>query len=368
MLPAAKPAAVTCGDAGVILRGSVDDVKKAAPAKEARIASACLHDRWPATVLACIGSEQAPTDCLEQLTDVQRASFHKELVAWADLHGEAIDDDLDVSIDHAPADCTAAIDDVAVYAPVLTVTGEERAFAIELRQEAIEAACNASWSNEVKRCFESSDVETCRKQLASHDQQALVSKLAYIDAVLGKIGATKQQPATTYDCKKVAAAHYSDAAWQGKAEVPKDPKATRAALTRAAADRKKLIADSRAAMQTACTGEAWSATARACIVGGVGDACFRGMGQLPASWGFPPVGVLQRTGIAECDSYSTTNAALLACKQFPQDARDAVRQGFEGQRQIWLNARADQKASYASACKQAEEAIRQAAQAMGCAI
>jgi hypothetical protein len=88
VLPAAKPAPVTCGDAGVILRGSVEDVKKAAPAKEARIASACLHDRWSATVLACIGSEPTPADCLDQLTDVQRASLHTELVAWAELHDE----------------------------------------------------------------------------------------------------------------------------------------------------------------------------------------------------------------------------------------------------------------------------------------
>jgi hypothetical protein len=177
--------------------------------------------------------------------------------------------------------------------------------------------------------------------------------------VLGTIAVTKQAGGDVR-LQEGGGAHYSDAAGR-RAQVPKDPEGD----TRRAHHcccRKKLIADSRAACWLR-TGETESGT-RASLRG---DVCFRGMGQLPASWGFPAVGVLQRTGIAECDSYSTTNAALLACKQFPQDARDAIRQGFEGQRQLWLNARADQKASYASACKQAEEAVRQAA-GDGCAI
>jgi len=365
--PPAKPASTSCGDAGVILRGPVDDPRKAGPAKEAVIASACLHDKWASEILRCIGSAAIPQDCLDKLTEAQRETLDSKLVAWGDLFGESVESRGD---DHAMdrvVECSSGIGNVAAYAPVLTVTGDDKDFAIALRKQAIEALCNDSWSTEVKACFEDGGLaETCRAQLEAHEQTAVTDKLTEIDQLVAKIGVTKQQPAR-FDCKKLVAVHYGDAAWKGKAEVPANPKATRAELAKAVAERKKLIAESRTLMTKACTDERWSATARACLATGGGDACFRGAG-MATRWGFPAAGVIARTGIPECDAFSATNAALLACNKFPQSARDAVMQGFEQQRQLWQNATTDQKATFASICKQTDEAIRQAALSLGCTI
>src|SRR5687767_8510725 len=71
--PAApQPAAVTCGDAGVLLRGSVDDQKQAGPAKEAAIARTCKLEQWPAEVLRCIGEQPQARPCLDKLEVDQR--------------------------------------------------------------------------------------------------------------------------------------------------------------------------------------------------------------------------------------------------------------------------------------------------------
>jgi len=366
--PPARPASTSCGDAGVILRGRVDDPRKAGPAKEAVIASACLHDHWDSETLRCIGSAPIPQDCLDKLTEAQRETLDTKLVAWGDLFGESVES-RGGGDDHAMArvvECSSGIGNVAAYAPVLTVTGEANDFASALRKQAIEELCNDSWSNEVKQCFEDGGLaETCRAQLEAHEQTAVTDKLTEIDQLVARIAVMKQQPAR-FDCKKLVAVHYGDAAWKGKAEPRPDPKATRGELAKVAAERKQMIAESRTLMTKACTDERWSATSRACIATGGGDACFRGA-SIPASrWGFPAVGVIAKTGIPECDAYSAANAALLACNKFPQSAKDAVMQGFEQQRQLWHNATTDQKAAFASMCKQADQAIRQAALSLGC--
>ena len=80
---------MSCGDAGVILRGRVEDAKRAGPAKEAVIASACLLDKWSPEVLACIGGDGAPPSCLDKLDGRQRAAYDKALESWAGEFGES---------------------------------------------------------------------------------------------------------------------------------------------------------------------------------------------------------------------------------------------------------------------------------------
>jgi hypothetical protein len=81
-VPTRAPAAITCGDAGVVLRGYVEDAKRAGPVKEAAIATACLLDRWSPEVLACIGGDGSPAACIGKLDGRQRAGYTKAIEAW----------------------------------------------------------------------------------------------------------------------------------------------------------------------------------------------------------------------------------------------------------------------------------------------
>src|ERR1700742_2896428 len=89
--PAAKPAPldpVTCHDASVILRGPIaSDDEHAGPARESAILLACEGDHWPAPVLGCAARERKPSDCLAQLTDVQRQSYDAKLGTWEAQYG-----------------------------------------------------------------------------------------------------------------------------------------------------------------------------------------------------------------------------------------------------------------------------------------
>jgi hypothetical protein len=357
------PQPVSCGDAGVILRGDVNDTKRAGPAKEAAIASACLHDKWPQEILTCIGQEPtAPVTCLETLTEAQLEGYGKDMRAWATLFNEVAE-----GFEVPPAlavECAAGIGDVAAYSPILTVTGEDRVFAVDLRRQAISALCLDGWAEEVRRCFaDGQAIDACRQRLRPHERQAVIDKLVETDQVVARIVAAKKLPAASYDCAHVALAYYSDAAWKGKAEL-KPVNASAAERRKLAAERAKMIADSRAKLTSVCTTDGWSATIRACVVGGASEACL----PMPELWGFPPGGVVPNTGIVECDAYGAMLTRLLACKTFPQQARDAIKQSFEQQRQVWLNARPDQKQAIGSSCAQAEQAMRQAAASAGCTI
>jgi hypothetical protein len=360
----AAPAPVTCGDAGVILRGKVDQATHG-PTKEATIASACLLDRWPIETLECIGTSAQPDGCLDKLTEDQRHSYELELAQWAETFGETIEKPRAVL--ERRASCAGAIADVGAYPPALTVTGEDRDFAIALRQDAIELMCNAGWPNAARTCFEHSGAE-CKRLLPGNLQLQLANKLAEIDALVAKVIAAKAKPAASYDCKQVVATHYSDAAWKPHPIVVVDPKATKVEQQRAAAERKKVIADARAALLATCANESWSGTVRACIAIGAGDVCFRGIGLLPVSWGFPPPGAVRRTGIAECDTYATTTARLTTCTQLPKDVREAMRVELERDRHLWGAANADDRTVYAASCRASEDGLRRMAVDVGCPL
>lgn len=369
--PRPPPEPVSCADAGVILRGSVEDSKKAGPAKEAAIASACRFDRWSREVLDCIGGELLPLGCLHKLTAEQRAALDTKLTAWTSTYPDETwetAEDERIANTPPPVACSSIINtnNAAWLAPALVPTGEEREFAASIRRFQVIALCD-QWPNEVRLCLHNGGTfTTCRAKLDAAQEQALAGRLAMIDGLMAKIAALKPKPAS-FECKPLVAKHYADAAWVGKAELPKNPKATRAELVQQAADRKAMIAESRKRMLDACTGEGWSATLRACEHAGGGELCAQGAGRAGTRWGFPASGVLSRTGIAECDGYGATIQALMTCSAIPQQAKDAIKQSYEQMRAgMGTSLTGDAKKAAGTACKQADEGLRQAMTSMGC--
>ena len=341
------PAPVTCGDAGVILRGTVDDDREAGPMKEAAIARACLHDQWPAEVLACTGSTPKPKSCLDKLSPAQRKAYRERIARWNDAFpDEELDDEtMENLVDFV--DCPNAVGDASQYAPVLTRKGEERELAIVMRRKRLLALCE-DWSTEARRCFQDlKQPEHCRTLLEPDQKQALVDRLAEVDALMAKVAATKPPV-----CKKLVAAHYADARWKGKLEAMK------------AADRKKLIAASRTAMVKACTDERWSATLRSCIAADGGNECFVATG----AWGFPPSAIPVKTGIPECDTYGDALRVLAQCNQIPKPAVQAMLDAYQQSAAVYASATAAERAAAALACSQADSAIRQSARSLGCTI
>lgn len=360
--PPPPPAKVSCADAGTILRGPVEDPRKAGPAKEAAIASACLFDRWSQSILDCIGSTLEPQECLKELTTAQRTALDTKMQSWVDIYTDETWEALEDEVATVAISCAGVIGDVATYAPPLVVVGEERDFAVKLRRHLVLAQCE-TWPQPVLECMQRQGPKACRPHLPVGAEGTLAAELAAVDALVAKIAAAKKRP---HDCKTVVATHYRDAAWKGKAQPPNNPKATRAERAKQAAERKRLIAESRKRMLDACTSEAWSATIRACELAEGGEHCARGLGR-PARWTFPAVGVVSSTGIPECDSYHQAIERLLACDKFPMQSKDAVKQGYQAMLEAIHNAKPGSLSGLALSCKAGDDAIRQALAAVGCA-
>jgi hypothetical protein len=124
-----------------------------------------------------------------------------------------------------------------------------------------------------------------------------------------------------------------------------------------------MIKESRDRMTKACTADQWSDSLRACLVVGGNDECFAAAGQ-EASWGFPAVGVVISSGIAECDAYMAEILRLSQCKSMPQESRDALKTAYQQVGTQWSNVAADARAQVAAACKSGLEAMKQAGQSM----
>jgi len=358
---ASPPVSVSCADAGVILRGRVEDARRAGPEKEAAIASTCFHGAWAAEVLRCVGSQPNARACLDQLTEEQRTAYDKRLAAWNERYsdemlesgdGERFDGD-------APDDdvhCTEAVHDVEQLSPPIAATGEDRDVAVALREPALVSLCDDGWSPEVRACFrdtKAGNFEPCRAQLEADQQKAVADKLAAVDQLATRIAGAKKKP-PTIECKQVAAAHYADAAWKGK--LP--------ALL--GARRVQVIAESRTRMIKSCTDGKWSASARACFVVGGGDSCFAL--QQTFGWGFPAAGVVMKTGIAECDSYGAAVDKLDTCDKLPPVTRDSLRESFTRQNERWLSVPVDGRKATATICKAGEDSLRQIAGSVGCKL
>ncbi len=362
--PPPRPAAVSCADAGVLLRGIVDDQRQAGPAKEAVIARTCKQEKWSPEVLGCVGDKPEAKPCLEKLTEAQRTAYDEALVAWNEsFPDEMLEHDEEGMEDYmgmdAYIDCADAIQDVAAFSPAVTQTGDNRDYVLELRKEALLTLCE-DWDQDSRTCFRdlpsaapSSAVDACRAQLDPTQAKAVTDKLAELDKLGAKV-ATLKKNAASHDCKKVAAAHYADAAWKDKMSAVKG------------AERTKAIGESRAKMTKACTDDKWSPNMRACIVAGGADACFTTVSS--TMWGFPAVGVFVKSGIPECDAYAVTIKAVDACTAMPQSQRDAIKRSWSYLSTTWASTPPDRKATTAQACKQVDDAIRRSLTSAGCKI
>ena len=341
------PAPVTCGDVGVLLRGDVNDDREAGPVKEATIARACLHDKWPREVIECVGSATRPTPCLDKLTKEQLAAYHKKLLAWSDAFpGEdvAIEDEL--VDDVAFVDCAQGIGDVTQYAPVVTVTGKPREVAVSLRRYHVLELCEG-WDMTVRQCFsEGKAPAQCRKLLDPDQEQDIVDRLADADALIAKVAAVKPP----FTCDRAVKAHYADARWKG--------------VLAKAKDRAAVIAKSRKLMLDACTNDKWSENLRACLIAAGADACFHASGIAP--WGFPPSAIPIKTGIPECDSYGDALRALLNCSAIPKQAAQTMLDSFQKSAGAYANMLPPARTAAANSCKQSDSAIRQSGRSLGC--
>jgi hypothetical protein len=363
---APRPAQVTCADAGVLLRGMVDDQKQAGPAKEAIIARTCRHEKWSAEVLGCVGDSPDARSCLARLTPAQRTAYDDALMSW----NEAFPDEMledgyeggdDMGMDYY-IDCTDAIQDVTGFSPAVTLTGDARAYVLELRKGALLELCE-DWPYEARACFRdlaiegragnTAAVDACRAGLEAGYAQDVTDKLAELDRLGAKVAALKKN-AASHDCRKVVAAHYADAAWKGKIDAVKG------------AARTKAIAESRQRMTKACTDDRWSPDMRACIVAGGGGACFTAVSA--SAWSFPAVGVVVPTGIPECDAYAVTMKAVEACAALSQSQRDAFKRTWSYLNVTWASTPPERRASTATSCKSVDESMRRVVTNAGCKI
>lgn len=348
----APPAAVTCGEVGVLLRGEVSDEREAGPIKEATIANACLHDKWPREVIDCVGSSVSPRGCLAKLTPAQSGAYRKQLVAWLDAYPdeELEDDAIDAAIADDDIECKQGIGDVLQYAPGVTATGKQRELAISLRRYHVLALCE-DWEEMVKQCFvDGKSAAACRMLLDPDQERDVADKLAEVDAILARVAARKG-PAS---CDLAVKTHYADARWKGVLANAKP------------AERMRVIAKSRKLMRAACTADAWSENLRACIIAAGGDACFHATGTAP--WGFPPSAIPIKTGIAECDSYGDALRALVKCNAIPRQAAQSMLDSFQRAAAAYANMTGAQRTAAASSCRHSDAAIRRSATSLGCTI
>lgn len=348
-VPVAPPAVATCAEVGVILRGAIDSTEKlAGPEREVAIATACAKDKWGPEIMSCLSGSADSEACLEKLTEAQHTAYDDALAAWNETYGgvEGGEEGGGVEAPDEYVDCAVAIGDVASYAPAISLTGDDRAFAVAMRTVAVTHECNDGWENDARVCFQNAHdaaaVTACVATLETTQRASLAAKLVESDTLMTKTVAARKKPAAI-DCKKVVAARYGDAMWKDKIAVVKG------------ADRKKAIESSRTKMTAACTAEKWSPTSRACLISGGEDAC----GIKLTTWGYPATGVLVPTGIPECDAYGAALAQLDKCGQLPAESRDAIYESFTSILTILADATPELKTSMAESCKAAATAVAQ---------
>jgi hypothetical protein len=348
------PAPITCADVAVILRGKVLDERDAGPMKEEAIAKACLHDKWSAEVIDCAGSSTTALACLDKLDEKQRTAYRVRIARWNDAFPEeSLDEESpeDAPVDHIA--CADALGDVSQYPPALALKGGDRELAIAMRRGQLLVQCSA-WPYEVRQCFRANKLpERCNALLDPRHQQALAVALAEIDALFAKMAA--QKPAA-FTCKKVVEAHYGDARWKGILDGMKP------------AERKKIIAKSRALMLKVCADDVWSPSLRSCVVADGGGRCFEAAGITALTWAWPPSAIPVRTGIAECDAYGDTLRALTRCAQIPKSAVQQMLDNFQASAPGLANMTAAQRTAAGQSCAQSDSSIRQSARSLGCTI
>ncbi len=335
----------SCEDAGTILRGQHDDEAVTGKDEEALITRLCVEQKWPRSVIECVARSQAPQGCLEELDPDLRGAYADAIDAWRDEHGGQ-DEDVEQYVS-----CDDAVKGVEHWPPASTATGDDLDAVKTLRADAMRAQCDIDgWPSSVRACIRDASplatTDCLAKGFDFSDLTILAEKLTDISRLMDDIAKAKKNKPATYACKAVVATHYDDAAWKGKLVDLK------------AAERTKIIKASRTKMLEACTRDAWSATARACVVAKGGDRCFLLTGT--ARWGFPAPGVLAPLGVASCDAYAAAVMKLSTCDKLPQQTRDALVQSLQQTQEAWQAVPPEGRTALDEACRAAKDAIDQA--------
>jgi hypothetical protein len=356
-------APVTCEEAGILLRGPLDDAPDpaAGPARERAIADACTRSRWSPAVLECIGSHAGDeaAGCLAKLTPAQRDAYDQALDAWTTEHENTPRVAAGGMDDHTvtEASCDHAVRYPGIFPPSRAADAPEQDWALARRRDALVHACEHDWTPPLRTCLSEAlnrdDVDEClTDHLAASARAELVRELTELDELATKISVGRKMPGFI-GCKQVVAAHYADAQWRNRLDGIKP------------AERKRVIVASRSKMMKACTADAWDETLRACVVSGGGETCFEAV-RMALSWGYPAAGVEFSLRVAECDAYATTIKRVLACDKLPADGRDAIRHGFEKLRVLLAKLPVHEREAYAQSCSAGADAVRQALQSAGC--
>lgn len=342
---APAPAPVTCDDAAVILTPDGGGSE----ARTADLAQACKDAGWSSEILTCIGSSHQPSEC------VKGQANYMDLAQLMNVGND--DEEVDTDADAAAAlECDQVISTVWWWPPELDDHAPERRWDLDVRRRAIVEACEGTgWSDELKRCLSDATGANrpgpaCLDKMDRSERDDLANKLTDIDKLAAAIDGVKKKPGAT-SCKKVVALHYGDAKWKTKLDGF------------SAADRKKMIAESRAKMNKACP--AWSDTLRGCIIAGGGELCFQTAGMGPM-WGYPASGVRVALGVPECEAYSAAIAEVVACDKLPQSSREALRNASDEVFAKVLARPKEERAAFAASCKAGADEVAQALTLLGC--
>lgn len=251
--------------------------------------------------------------------------------------------------------CDVVVGDGTAFPPAIDDQAPEREWTLSARRHLLLDACGDGWDAVTRACIAragNTSVAACLDQIEASERDELLATLASISELATKIVAVRKKPASI-GCKQVVAAHYGDAKWKGKLASFK------------AADRKKMIAASRARMAKACVDDAWSEMLRACIVAGGEETCFQAE-QMGLSWGYPAAGTVTTLGIPECDAYGATLQSLSSCSKVPEEARKALVKSFDEMRAHMAKLSAEERKRVATSCKAGIAAVKSIAQSAGC--
>jgi hypothetical protein len=355
-------------------------------AGEAEVIAACLDDQWPSAAIDCMTSRAGPSSCFGQLEAQQERRISRQLDGWVakwnkpdPTGGAAYGGDTyggDDSIgrmgrmtpppkDEEYISCSPSIGEPANYEPIIKPDAPDREYALKWRRDLLHETCNMRWSNTDKKCFGAASapaaIAACRTNLDEASRNAITNSLADAAAKLQRLEVLKKS-AKAIDCKTVALAHYSDDAWAGKL----------ATLT--AAERTRVITESRTKMAAACTADKWAPIDRACIVSSprqrmdMGDCFPDSRGGMMFHWGFPASGVLFKSGIPDCDVLGEIMKKLASCDKLEKEMRENLLDMYGMQLGMWTDIPASSRVEVAKQCRDSAKMYNDHGKDKGCAM
>ncbi|HTL33727.1 MAG TPA: hypothetical protein VL326_11415 [Kofleriaceae bacterium] len=340
------PAEPTCGEVGILLRGPNEDRSESSgPAKERAIAESCERDRWARPVIACVASSTHPTDCLRDLSKLQREAYDQRIAAWAVKYGEPPG----ATPDTAPT-CFDALHAIELFDPTITDASPERDWELTTRQRVLSGLCSTDgWSDEQMACLRDASTEAATGTCVATLDPKVHARLVALHDLAKTIETLRKTPAKI-ECPKVAEHHYSDA------------KAQRDLKKLKPADRKTLLAGIRKSMSDACTSDAWDEPTRACMIADGGEETCIGTVHWAA---VQPSG--QMYTIPACADYAKAVSDFQLCDAAPRDTRTAMYQALQQMDQSTVaQASASQKTALETACVSAANMVRSVTASYGC--